>query len=194
MTGVLPGRVPESVRIWSGVRCWRAPRPTPWCQGCSCTDKDGEKLQTRTPLYTPVQLAYLLEHHVVVGVVEGVASHYPHQPRMHHGSVGGPAQGLGWRLDAGQHPEGLRGGNGEGAVRTWVRARNTFFIHIRVYGSRNNLSYKQLKCALSYHWAGALLQDRLLHPSVKERYRRSSLPAALWIYNHHWCHCFASLL
>lgn len=60
----------------------------------------------------------LLEHHVVVRVVEGVASHHPHQPRMHQGSVGGPAQGLSRRFDAGQHPEGPHGGDRDGAVRT----------------------------------------------------------------------------
>ncbi|TNN29928.1 hypothetical protein EYF80_059921 [Liparis tanakae] len=45
------------------------------------------------------------------------------RPRVHQGLVGRPAQRLSRRLDARQHPEGLRGGNGQGAVWTWVEER-----------------------------------------------------------------------
>lgn len=63
----------------------------------------------------------LLKDHVVVGVVERVASHHPHQPRVHQSLMGRPTQRLSWRFDARQHPEGLSGGNGQRAVWTWSR-------------------------------------------------------------------------
>lgn len=68
----------------------------------------------------------LLEDHVVIGVVEGVTSHHPHQPRMHQSPVGRPAQRLSGWFDARQHPEGLGGGDGERAVWTWGGQRDTF--------------------------------------------------------------------
>lgn len=65
---------------------------------------------------------------MVVGVVEGVASYHPHQPRVDQGGVGGPAQRLSRWLDAGQHPEGLCGGNREGAVGSWGRQRSRYWL------------------------------------------------------------------
>lgn len=66
----------------------------------------------------------LLEDHVVVGVVEGVAPHHPHQPRVHHRLVGRPTQRLSRRLDARQLPEGLGGGDGQRAVWAWDKQRH----------------------------------------------------------------------
>ena len=61
----------------------------------------------------------LLDDHVVVGVVEGVAPHHPHEAGVDQGLVRGAAQGLGGGLHAGHHPEGLGGRDGERAVWTW---------------------------------------------------------------------------
>lgn len=61
----------------------------------------------------------LLEDHVVVGVVERVSSHNPHQSRVHQSLVRRPTQRLSWWFDARQNPEGLGGGDGQRAVRTW---------------------------------------------------------------------------
>lgn len=71
----------------------------------------------------------LLEDHVVVGVVEGVTTHHPHQPRVHQSLMGRPTQRLSWRFDTWQHPEGLGGGNGQRAVWTWDNQRNHTHWH-----------------------------------------------------------------
>lgn len=61
----------------------------------------------------------LLEDHLEGAVVEGVSAHHPHDLLLHHGLVGSPGEGRPKGLDARQHPEGLGGGNREGAVWTW---------------------------------------------------------------------------
>lgn len=65
----------------------------------------------------------LLEDHVVVGVVEGVTSHHPHQTRVHHSLVGRPTWRLSWWFDTGEHPESLSRGNRQRAVWAWDRQR-----------------------------------------------------------------------
>lgn len=62
----------------------------------------------------------LLEDHVVVGVVEGVATRHPHQAWVHDCLMGRPAQRLSRRFDAGQLPEGLSRWNGQRTVWTWT--------------------------------------------------------------------------
>ena len=75
-------------------------------------------LSLNNPASIGAEPGSLLEDHVVVGVVEGVSAHHPHEPRVQQGLVGRPTQRLGGGFDAGQLPEGLSGGNGERAVRT----------------------------------------------------------------------------
>lgn len=53
----------------------------------------------------------LLEDHVVVGVVEGVTSHHPHQTGVYQSLVGRPTWRLSWWFDTGKHPESLSRGN-----------------------------------------------------------------------------------
>lgn len=60
----------------------------------------------------------LLEDHLEGAVVEGVPAHHPHDLLLHHSFVGSPGEGRSEWLDARQDPEGLGGGDGEGAVGT----------------------------------------------------------------------------
>lgn len=53
----------------------------------------------------------LLEDHVVVGIVEGVTSHHPHQTRVHQSLVGCSTWRLSWWFDTREHPESLSRGN-----------------------------------------------------------------------------------
>lgn len=87
----------------------------------------------------------LLEDHVVVGVVEGVSAHHPHQAGVHQGPMGRPAQRLSRRLDARQHPEGLGGGDGQRAVGTWGNIENALTRSLGWGGLRDRTCSRRRK-------------------------------------------------
>lgn len=130
-----PCRELVSVRICSGVRHLQALRPMCCCPDCSWAQirhMNDERINSQ---HSPDKCG-LLEDHVVVGVVEGIASHHPHQSRMHQSSMGCPTQRLSWWLDAGKYPEGLSGGDSESAVWTWHGQSKSFIVQIYNVGPR----------------------------------------------------------
>lgn len=68
---------------------------------------------------------YVRLDHVVVGGVEDVASHHPHDALVHHRLVGRSGQAGRGEVLAG--PEGGVGGDGDGAVGTWRGKKRCWF-------------------------------------------------------------------